>query len=85
MREIPFVKEVPLPLVYKGVKLECGYRIDFLVAERVVIEIKAVDQLLAIHQAQLMTYLKLLRVRQGLLMNFNAPLLTRGLRSIVVG
>ena len=84
LRGISFSIEVPLPLIYKGVKLECGYRADFVVENRVVVEVKAVDQLAAIHQAQLMTYLKLLKLRQGLLMNFNAALLTKGLRSILM-
>ena len=83
-RGIRFQTEVSLPLVYKEVKMDCGYRVDFVVEDRVVVEIKAVDHLLPIHQAQVMTYLKLLKMKQGLLMNFNAPLLTKGLRSILL-
>src|SRR6266498_1016468 len=75
LRQIPFERERPLPLEYKGVKLECGYRLDFLVADMVVVEVKAADSLLPIHQAQLLTYMKVGGWKVGLLINFHAPLL----------
>lgn len=85
MRQIPFEQEKPLPLEYKGAKLECGYRMDFLVAEMVVVEIKAADELLPIHQAQLLTYMKLGGWKVGLLINFHAPLLKKGIKRMVLG
>jgi GxxExxY protein len=85
LRQIPFEQEKPLPLEYKGAKLECGYRMDFLVAEMVVVEIKAADELLPIHQAQLLTYMKLGGWKVGLLINFHAPLLKKGIKRMVLG
>jgi GxxExxY protein len=83
LQGIAFRKEVALPVKYKGVSLDCGYRIDFLVEDRVVLELKAVDQLLAIHKAQLLTYLKLMKIRIGLLVNFNSALLKNGICRMV--
>lgn len=74
--------EVPVPVVYKGVKLECGYRMDLLVEDEVVVELKAVEQLLPVHQAQVITYLKLAGKAVGLLLNFNAVLLKDGIRRV---
>ena len=68
-----------LPVDYKGMKLNCGYKIDLLVQDEVILELKAVEKLLPIHQAQLLTYLKLANKRVGLLINFNVPLLTQGI------
>lgn len=85
LRQIPFEQEKPLPLEYKGAKLECGYRMDLLVAEMVVVEIKAADELLPIHQAQLLTYMKLGGWKVGLLINFHAPLLKKGIKRMVLG
>jgi len=79
IRNIPFEREKPLPLEYKGVKLECGYRLDFLVAGSVVVEIKAIEAIAPIHEAQLVTYLKLGDWRIGLLINFNVLQLTKGI------
>lgn len=76
-------KEKPLPLVYKDVKLDCGYRIDLLVEKRIVVEIKSVDTLNDIHMAQVLTYLKLNNNRIGLLINFNVTQLTNGLKRII--
>ena len=84
LRRVRFVAELALPLVYKAVRLDCGYRLDFVVDERIVVEIKAVDRLAPIHEAQLITYLKLLKVPRDLLLNFNVPRLTKGLRSIAL-
>jgi GxxExxY protein len=85
LRGLAFERQVPLPLVYKGVKLDCGYRIDVLVERRVVVEVKSVECVLPIHEAQLLTYLKLGGWRVGLLINFNVPLLKDGIRRLIVG
>ena len=79
LRELRFQRQVDLPVDYKGLKLNCGYKIDLLVQGEVVLELKAVEKLLPIHQAQLLTYLKLAKKRIGLLINFNVPLLTQGI------
>jgi len=71
LRGIPFEPQVAIPMEYKGVKLDCGYRADLLVAGKIVVEIKAVDQLAPIHEAQLLSYLKLTGLKVGLLINFN--------------
>jgi GxxExxY protein len=83
LRGISFDREVPLPIVYKGLELECGYRLDFLVQQRVIVEIKAVDTVLPIHLAQLLTYLRLKRVAIGLIINFNRKLLMEGVRRVI--
>jgi len=85
LRNIPFERETPLPLEYKGVHLEYGYRLDFLVAKSVVIEVKAVEVIAPIHEAQLVTYLKLGDWQVGLLINFNVLQLTSGIRRRVNG
>jgi GxxExxY protein len=74
-----FQRQVELPVEYKGLKLNCGYKIDLLVQDEVILELKAVEKLLPIHQAQLLTYLKLAHKKVGLLINFNVPLLTQGI------
>jgi len=79
-----FRQQVELPLVYKDVKLDCGYRIDFIVEEKVVLELKAIEGLLPVHQAQLLTYLRLSGLRIGLLINFNVPVLKDGIRRRVL-
>lgn len=79
-RDIHFKRQTPLPINYKGTLLDCGYRLDVLVEDAVVIEIKAVESLLPIHEAQLLTYLKLGGWPLGLLINFNTPILTQGIR-----
>jgi len=84
LRGLPFDAQKPLPLEYKGVKLDCGYRLDLLVAGRVIVEIKAVEQLAPIHEAQLLTYMRLAQVRVGLLVNFNVPVLKDGIRRLVL-
>jgi GxxExxY protein len=83
LRGIQFEYEKPLPLEYKGVRLECGYRIDLLVAGLVIIEIKSVEALAPIHEAQLLTYLKLTGVKIRLLINFNVVVLKSGIRRLV--
>ena len=80
LRQIPFERQRPLPIEYKGLKLDCGYRLDLLVAEVVVVEIKTVEALQPIHEAQLLTYLKLGGWKIGLLINFNVSVLRTGIR-----
>ncbi len=76
-------QQVPLPVVYKEIKLNAGYRIDMIVENKVIIEIKSVDNLAPIHTAQLLTYLKLRDIKLGLLINFNSVKLVDGLKRIV--
>ena len=83
LRGISFECQKPLPLEYKGVRLECGYRIDLLVAGLVIVEIKSVEALAPIHEAQLLTYLKLTGIQIGLLINFNVVVLKEGIRRLV--
>jgi len=85
LREIPFERQRALALEYKGLSLDCGYRLDLLVADSVVVEIKAVESLLPIHEAQALTYLKLGGWKVALLINFNVPVLKRGIRRLVLG
>lgn len=75
-----FRRQVEVPVRYKGLELDCAYRIDLLVENSVLIELKSVESLLAIHEAQLLTYMKLLGTETGLLINFNAPVLKNGVR-----
>lgn len=75
--------EVPLPIVYDGVKFDCGYRLDLLVDEKVIIEAKSVDILTDIHFAQILTYLKLSGFKLGFLMNFNVKLIKNGIKRVV--
>ncbi|MEL7122072.1 MAG: GxxExxY protein [Bacteroidota bacterium] len=78
-------KEKPLPLIYDDVKLDVGYRIDLFIEDRFVIELKSVDELAPIHLAQILTYLKLLNVRDGLLLNFNVKSLKHGIKRVING
>ena len=78
-----FLRQVTLPVRYKGIALDCGYRMDLLVDDLVIIEVKAVESLCPIHEAQLLTYLKLADKPVGLLINFNVPVLKEGLKRIV--
>ncbi len=77
---IPFKLQWPVPVLYKGIRLDCGYRVDILVDERLILELKAVDKVNTIHEAQLLTYMKLACIEIGLLMNFNFSLLEDGLK-----
>ena len=81
---IPFERQKPLPIEYKGLELDCGYRLDLLIAGKVVVELKAVEDLLPIHKAQLLTYMKLTGIKTGLLINFNVRLLKTGIRRFVL-
>ena len=79
LRGIDFKRQVPLPLLYKGLQLDCGYKLDLIVQDEIILELKAVEKLLPIYEAQLLTYLRLTGKRVGLLINFNVPLLTQGI------
>jgi GxxExxY protein len=78
-------KQKPLPLVYEEVKLEAGYRVDIIIENKFIVEIKAVDALNDIHLAQLLTYLKLSNCKLGLLINFNVPLIKNGIKRVING
>ena len=84
LQGISFERQRPLPVEYKGVRLDCGYRIDLLVDGKLVVELKSIEQLLPIHEAQVLTYMKLARVPTGLLINFNVPLLKQGIKRFVL-
>ncbi len=81
---IAFGRQVALPVVYKSVKLDCGYRMDLVVDERLVVELKTVEKILPIHEAQLLTYLRLSGIRTGLLLNFNTAVLKNGIKRMVL-
>ena len=81
---VSFVREQPLPVVYKGLRLDCGYRLDLVVDKRLAVEIKCVECLGPIHEAQLLTYLRLSGLRLGLLINFNVPVLKNGIVRLVL-
>jgi len=81
---INFEAEYPLPVEYKGTHLDCGYRIDLLIEGQIILELKSVDQLKGIHEAQLLTYMKLANIKQGFLINFNVELQKQGLKSFVL-
>jgi len=79
LRALRFLRQVEMPVHYKKVNLDCGYRLDILVEETVILELKSVEKILPIHEAQLMTYLKLSKKSVGLLFNFNVPVLKDGI------
>jgi GxxExxY protein len=78
LRSIAFQRQVPLPVEYKGVHLDCGYRIDLIAEDALVLELKCLEHILPVHEAQLLTYLKLTKKRVGLMINFHTSVLTRG-------
>lgn len=85
LRNINFERQKHLPAVYKGINLDCGYRIDILVDGLVIVELKAVIQLDPLFEAQLLTYLKISRLWLGMLLNFNVPVMKYGIKRIVNG
>ena len=87
LREQGFVvrTQVPVPIVYKGIVLDAGYRVDLVVEESVIAEVKTVTRVLPVHKAQVLTYLRLLRCPLGLLLNFYVPLMRDGVRRVVNG
>jgi GxxExxY protein len=81
---IAFGRQVALPVIYKTVKLDCGYRMDLVVDNLLVVELKTVEKILPIHEAQLLTYLRLSGIRTGLLLNFNTAVLKDGIKRMVL-
>jgi len=84
LQGIAFLLQHPLPVEYKGLRLDCGYRVDILVDNQIILELKSVEHLLRIHEAQLLTYMKLAGIRQGFLIDFNVKRLKDGLKSFVL-
>ena len=83
LRNFFIERQKELPVEYKGIKLDCGYRLDILVENRLIVELKACESLQPIHEAQLLTYLKLTGIKVGLLINFNVPVLKEGIKRLV--
>ena len=83
LRNISFKTQKPLPVIYKGNKLDCGYRLNIVVEDSIIIELKACENLEPIHKAQVLTYLKLSGLNLGLLLNFNVPVMRDGISRIV--
>ena len=81
-KEIPIERQKELPVIYKGNYFDCGYRLDIVVYQKLIIELKASDSLLPIHEAQLLTYLKLSNIKHGLLINFNVRQLKDGIKRL---
>ena len=81
---IGFRRQLALPVVYKSVRLDCGYRIDIVVEERLILELKSTERLLPIHEAQVLTYMRLSGIPTGLLLNFNTPVLKDGIRRLML-
>ncbi len=84
LNHIDFRRRHPLPVEYKGLRLDCGYRVDLLVENRLILEIKSVEATREIHAAQLLTYMKLAKMQTGLLINFNVKLLRDGIKRFVL-
>ena len=82
--KIPFKIQHPIPVSYKEIKLDCGYRVDLLIDDQLIVELKSVEQLLKIHEAQVLTYMKLANIRIGLLINFNVQILKKGIKRFVL-
>jgi GxxExxY protein len=80
LRGVSFKVQVPIPVQFKGTKLDCGYRADFLIEDILLVELKSVEQIAKIHEAQLLTYMKHAKVEVGLLINFNVTVLKQGLK-----
>jgi GxxExxY protein len=85
LKEIPYQYEWPVPLEYKGVRVKCGYRVDILVANAVVVETKSIEAIAPVHEAQLLTYMRVGGWKVGLLINFNVLVLKTGIRRRVLG
>jgi len=83
LREIPYERQKELPIEYKGVKLDCGYRLDLVIQNAIILELKSCENIEPIHKAQLLTYLKLSGLNLGLILNFNVPLMRNGIVRVV--
>ncbi len=84
LNNIDFKLQHPLPVVYKDVRLDCGYRVDILIEDNLIIELKSVEEVKGIHEAQLLTYMKLAGIKKGLLINFNVKILKNGIKRFVL-
>ena len=84
VRKIPFTRQVMLPLVYKSVRIDCGYRADVIIADKVLVEVKAVETVTDLHKAQLLTYLRITGMKVGLILNFNSVVLKDGIVRLVL-
>jgi len=84
LRKIAFEREKPIQMEYKNYQLDCGYQLDFVAGNRVIVELKSVEAILPVHEAQMLTYLKLTKCRIGLLINFNVAVLTKEVRRFVL-
>ena len=84
LKGIDFRLQHPLPVEYKGLRLDCGYRIDVLVEDSLILELKSVDEIMGIHKAQVLTYMKLSGIKTGLLINFNVSMLRRGIKRFIL-
>ena len=83
LSDLAFKQQQPLPVDYKGIHIDCGYRVDIVVEGKLVLELKACEKILPVHKAQLLTYLKLSSIKHGLLMNFNVPVMKDGITRLV--
>ena len=83
LRNIKFEMQKPLPVIYKGTKLDCGYKIDLLIEGKLIVELKSVEKIADVHIAQILTCMKLAKIRLGLLINFNVKLLKNGIQRFV--
>ena len=83
LRDFSFERQKPLPIIYKGNKLDCGYRLDIVVENAIILELKSCAKIEPIHKAQLLTYLKISGLKLGLLLNFNVPLMREGITRVV--
>ena len=84
LKNIGYKSEVSLPVEYKGIKLDCGYRMDLVVENQLIVELKTAERILPVHEAQLLTYMKLANIGKGLLLNFHAPVLKQGIKRMVL-
>ena len=84
LRSLSFERQKPLPLEYKGIKLDCGYRIDVIVEHKVLLELKCVDCVIPVHEAQLLTYLRLSGLKVGLILNFHGAVMRDGIKRLVL-
>ena len=85
LRAIAFERQAPLPVEYKGARLDCGYRLDMIVDGLLVVELKCVDDIEPVHMAQVLTYLRLKKLRLGLLLNFNVEVMKHGIKRVING
>lgn len=84
LRNVAYERQKPVPVEYKGLKLGCGYQLDILVEQCVIVELKAVEAIAPVHEAQLLTYLRLTGCRLGLLLNFNVPMMKAGIKRLIL-